>query len=116
MWSYAAPIGNGLTNFLALRNYQHVRFISGVATLPSIDPVVIDLKDYIATGSFDDFKAKDHFTAAVPRTNGYGVTALLVEGNSKLELTLNKPLETGDAPVAVVPSTTTFERLRKPSF
>lgn len=102
VWSYAAPVGNGLTNYLALRNYQHVRFISGVATIDSKNEVVIELKDYIATGSFDDFKTRDHFAAAAPRSHDVGVTAILFENNSKLRLTLNNAPETGKPSVDVV--------------
>ena len=36
VWSYVAPVGNAATAYLLLKDVQHDRFVTGVATLPAI--------------------------------------------------------------------------------
>jgi hypothetical protein len=88
VWSYAAPVGNGLTNYLALRNYQHERFISGVAKVKAGETTTVELEDYVGTASFSDFTSRDHFVAAAPRTHAVGITAVFSADKSQLLLTM----------------------------
>jgi hypothetical protein len=80
LWSYLAPVGNGVTVFFLLRNRQHERFISGVSQLTGPGTHTIPIT---ANTTLFKKKAAEDF-----KTASHSVVASFVEGG-----TLASPLE-----------------------
>lgn len=96
-WSYLAPFLNAGTVYLFLGDKQHVRFVSGVTTVPS-GSFTVPLTNRIAKGSFEGFKTGKHMVVATlvsPGQAGSPPTPAQVSAsvnNGELTLTVNPAL------------------------
>jgi hypothetical protein len=90
VWSYFAPVGNGLTDFLVFRNKQHVRFVNGINVLPAAGTDTFDITPKLAKSAVADFKNTKHtVVASIVSGAPAGSTVLAsVDNNGALTLSV----------------------------
>jgi hypothetical protein len=103
-----APIGTLLTGEVLLGDRQHVRFISGVTTVPTNGDVVSEsLRGRVAEGAWPAFRDRTDVpvTAAVTDPPGFSASNVLIRvSQGAVEIAVPPSPVTGIAFIRVVPS------------